>query len=481
MNKIKNIFVFGLSVLMVLFTSCKYGDTNIDPTRPADVGLDLILPTAETQAAFNNMASPARLAGIIMQHFSGFDAQQIDYEQYRIDENTLDNYWNFGAYGGVMKDCSVIIQKGTDAEQPHYVGIAKVLMANALGSVASIFGDAPYSEAFKGQEILKPTFDSQENLYNSVQSLLDEAIVELSKPAVVGGPADSNADLIFGGDADLWIATAHALKARYYMHLIKRDASASTKALAEIGMAFTSSSDQPDFVFDGAAAFSNPLAQFGVQRPNTLVMNTGFVDDYMLARFDPRGYTFSGFDYEFFLGQTVADGGIFWSVNDAPSPLISYTEIKLLEAEAEARSGDLAAANTSLTEAVSSNITYVDAVARIDALGGPGQDWADFYMSTIPDLTSLTQEQAIEAIMIEAYTALYGQAEVEVWTNYRRTGYPVLTPNPNGANGNNPSGIVPRRVPYTQNERVTNQANLDAAIANQGGALLDDDLWAFKN
>ena len=229
MKKIKNIYLIGLTLIMALFTSCDYGDENVDPTRPADVDLALILPTATTQAAFNQMASPNRLTGILMQHFSGFDAQQIDFEQYTIDENTLDNYWNFGLYGGVMKDCSVMIQKGTDEEQPHYVGIAKVLMANALGNATSIFGDAPYTDAFQGTASLKPTYDSQESLYASIQTLLDEAITELSKPAVGGGPSASS-DLIYGGDASKWIAAAHALKARYYMHLTKRDAGAQTKA-----------------------------------------------------------------------------------------------------------------------------------------------------------------------------------------------------------------------------------------------------------
>ena len=458
MKKIKNIYLIGLTLIMALFTSCDYGDENVDPTRPADVDLALILPAATTQAAFNQMASPNRLTGILMQHFSGFDAQQIDFEQYNINENTLDNYWNFGLYGGVMKDCSVMIQKGTDEEQPHYVGIAKVLMANALGNATSIFGDAPYSDAFQGTASLKPIYDSHESLYTSIQTLLDEAITELSKPAVGGGPSASS-DLIFGGDASKWIATAHALKARYYMHLTKRDGSAQTKALTEIALAFSSNADQPDFVFEAATAFSNPLAQFGEQRPNTLVINPGFAS---ILSGDPR-------DSEIQVGGQFYTGGsgLFWSSNDSPSPLISYAELKFLEAEAEARDGDFSAANLNLIAAVQSNMDYM------------GVDGAA-YIASLPDISGMTLDEAISAIIDESYIALYAQADLEVWTNYRRTGYPVLIPNPNGSNGNNPSGILPRRIIYPQNERITNEVSLDAAIAAQGGALLDDDLWAFK-
>jgi hypothetical protein len=223
------------------------------------------------------------------------------------------------------------------------------------------------------------------------------------------------------------------------------------------------------------------MAQFGVQRPNTLVFNTGFSDE-MYNRNDPRYYTFQS-GGAFFTAQTAAKGGLFWSVNNAPSPLISYTEVMFLKAEALARTNDMAGADAALNEAVTSNIDYVGAEAKIDDLSGTpglGAAYTAFYLGTIPNLTTLTQEAAIDAIMLEAYVGLYGQAEVEVWTNYRRTGYPALTPDPNGANGNDPSGVIPRRITYPQNERVTNKENLDAAKAAQGGALLDADLWAFK-
>ena len=485
MNKTKYIFVLGLSVFMTFFTSCKYGDTNVDPTRPADVNLNLILPTALAQASFNQMSGANRLTGILMQHFDGFDAQQIDYTIYNINENVLDNYWNFGLYGGVMKDAIVMMEKGVAEEQPYYVGIAKLLMANALGNTTSIFGDAPYSDAFKGTESLKPTYDTQEQVYGSIQTLLDEAIAELSKPAVGGGPASD--DLIFGGDASKWIATAHALKARYYMHLTKRDASAQTKALAEIGKSFTSNDDQPDFIFDASAAFSNPMAQFGDQRPNTLILNQGFVD-LLSDTNDPRDYLINS-GGQFYNGSP----GLFWSSNDSPSPLISFTEIKFMQSEALVRDGDFSGANTAMIEAIRSNMDYMDVVKHIDDLKltwvpNPGDTILvsgdsllnQVYMPTIPNITSMPLEKALETIMDQSYVALYGQAEVEVWTNYRRTGYPALIPNPDGSNGNNPSGVLPRRIPYPQNERITNEANLNAAKANQGGDLLDVDLWAFK-
>jgi hypothetical protein len=81
--------------------------------------------------------------------------------------------------------------------------------------------------------------------------------------------------------------------------------------------------------------------------------------------------------------------------------------------------------------------------------------------------------------MIEKYKAMYGQAPIQVWNDFRRTGFPALTPNPDGVNGNNPSGIVPRRLLYPITERQSNPIPYEEAIQAQGGHLLDDDIWVF--
>ena len=84
-----------------------------------------------------------------------------------------------------------------------------------------------------------------------------------------------------------------------------------------------------------------------------------------------------------------------------------------------------------------------------------------------------------EVVITEKYKSLYGNAPVEAWVDYRRTGYPELTPNPDAVPSLNPSGIIPRRFLYPISERITNEVNYEAAISGQGGHLQDDDLWAF--
>lgn len=68
-----------------------------------------------------------------------------------------------------------------EKQSPGHKGIADVLMVMNLSMVVDVWGDVPYSQAFGG-EVLRPAYDNQEQLYNTMLGLLDEAIVEFAKP-----------------------------------------------------------------------------------------------------------------------------------------------------------------------------------------------------------------------------------------------------------------------------------------------------------
>ncbi len=68
--------------------------------------------------------------------------------------------------------------------------------------------------------------------------------------------------------------------------------------------------------------------------------------------------------------------------------------------------------------------------------------------------------------------------ELECFANWRRTGYPVLTPT--NAPGNQTGGVIPRRFPYLQTERSNNKAAYEAALARQGADNLLTRVWWDK-
>lgn len=471
----RNLFLSFLALTLVI-TSCDLDEVNVDPSRPLSVNLNLILPAAIGQTAYNQMALPARQPGIVMQHFMGIDAQQVAYSaNYLFTENTFNNYWNFGIYGGVLKDGRDLIDIATEAGQPYYVGIGKILQAEAFGRLTASFGDIPFSDALLGTESLKPAFDTQEQVYDGVQRLLDEGIAELSKAAVAGGPAGD--DLFFGGDAAKWIMTAHALKARFLMHTTRRR-SVYTTVLSEIGQAFSTSADEPVFQWESAITSANPLAKFGIGRPNTLAIDTRF-GDAMVARADPRIGRYMNLkldgggnvdQYEF---HNSSNTDLIWAQNTSAIPFISIVELKFYEAEAQLMSGNEPAAQTALTEALDASMAQLgitDAAAIAT------------YKAAYADLSAgATTDDKLNIIITEAYYALYGQQEHTVWTNFKRTGFPALTPSATGGGGLNPSNSIPVRWLYPTGEDQTNQANVEAAKSRQGGALLDNNTWAFAN
>lgn len=463
----KNYFKGVLLALIGTFSSCDFGDTNIDPSALRDVPVNLILPAAEMQTARNLGSVGARVTGVIMQQFVGIDAQPLGYNTYLIDENALDDLWRTGLYAGAMKDCIDIIEKGKTRNIPHYTGIAKILLALNMGITTSFWGDVPYSDAFQGQANLRIAYDSQESIYAEIQRLLDEAIKDLNLPA--GELKPGTDDFIYKGNAALWIGTARALKARYYMHLTKRDTEAPAKALAALnGGTIFGNSVEAAFPFGELPTEANPIAFFGTERPNQLALGS-FMISLLDANSDPRKGKYgalSGGNYAVFVkGNT----NLFWAQNNSPMPLISYSELLFIQAEAHLRLGN-SIAETRYQQAIRANM---------ERLGIPEADITT-YLTAVGSINSLPFDQQLQKIVEQKYLALFGQGTLETWVDYRRTGYPGITPPADASESFNSSKIIPQRYLYPISERNTNSQNLEDAISRQGGHLLDNKLWAFQ-
>ena len=80
-------------------------------------------------------------------------------------------------------------------------------------------------------------------------------------------------------------------------------------------------------------------------------------------------------------------------------------------------------------------------------------------------------------IGVQKWISLFTQG-FEAWSEWRRTGYPNLTPALNAKTSN---GQIPRRVIYPQTEQSFNNAHLQSAITSQGGSdALNMRLWIDK-
>ena len=469
-----NQFLFLFLVGGLFLQACdSFEETNIAPSRPTEVPLNLIMPTMLTQAAYNQSANESRVAGIIMQYMAGIDAQQAAYQRYTIPAEVTNNYWRLGLYAGVLKDTDVMITQAQAEDAPYYEAIAEIISAMSYADAASMFGDIPYAEALQGGENLQPAYTPQLEVYAGIQSQLDRAITLLN-----GGPgtvAPGGDDLIFGGNPELWKQTAFALKARYLMHTINREPGNVGKILDILeNSAFQDAASQPNFFYGTSQTDNNPYAKFGQERPNTLItedanIGAGSFATRLIERNDPRAIRVfeenldaDGNGTGFYVYYNNTNPNLIWSRFDAVIPYISFTELQFLKAEAMERNGDDA------TDALK------DAIRASFALNELDVD-EDFIEATVGDDTDL------EEIITEAYVAYYAIAHLQAWTNYRRTGFPDLEVVDNPDDSFNPSGVIPERWLYPSSEINLNSANVQAAIDRQGGNLLDDELAAFAD
>nr|MCU0385536.1 SusD/RagB family nutrient-binding outer membrane lipoprotein [Flavihumibacter sp.] len=106
--------------------------------------------------------------------------------------------------------------------------------------VTDMNGSIPYSEAIKGRYEGKynPVFDSQEQLFTTWLSELNEAIATLSAAPTATEKSYGNSDVLYKGDWTKWIKLANTLKLRIAARYENQDAG-KTAAIAQEVMSNT--------------------------------------------------------------------------------------------------------------------------------------------------------------------------------------------------------------------------------------------------
>ncbi|NBC08179.1 MAG: SusD/RagB family nutrient-binding outer membrane lipoprotein [Bacteroidetes bacterium] len=435
-------------LVALLLAACNLEETNINPNDPTDVPVRVLLPTAMEETAENFSEEAAVIAGIFSQYFTGVDNRALTVEGYLLDEAfNMNPIWQ-DFYNGPLNSLNIIIEKAQAEEAPHYAGVAKVLLALNLGTAASLWGDIPYTEAFQGGANFSPAYDPQEEVYAQVQTLLDEAIQDLQASSTVS-PGDD--DVIYQGDLGLWEKAAYALKARFYMHTIKQDAQAPAKALAAMEQAFQSVGEGLVYPFGFTEAEQNPWFIYFKNTPYVEI--DPYFSNLLDELEDPRQ---DGFIRRSFGLERVGD---FYAAEDASVPILTYPELKILEAEARLRAGE-SGAEAALQDGVRAHIQEV--------AGNTPEEEINTYLDAQATLNG-DGEANLRTVLRQLYLVHFTQ--IEGWTDYRRTAFPELQPNADGDNPQNPGGDIPRRFIYPQNERLFNN-NFPAENPN-----LQDRFW----
>ncbi len=262
----------------------------------------------------------------------------------------------------VREKCS---EGGSEAGNYHTLGIAEILTAYNLASLTDAMGDVPWTEALQPGVVFAPVLDKQEDIYDDIFNLLDDAIANLEKTTIF--PSLGLQDLIYGGDIDLWKKFAYGLKARYTMRLSLK-APAYADVITFANQSFTASDEQAQFVYNGSTSQSPYYCMF---QDRDYYSASQSLHDKLVDRNDPR-------DAVFFMPHPSAGGSLVFAPNGtanqvqgtysisaistitAPTYLLSYHEIEFLKAEAYVRNGNLALADTALRKGVTAAFQKVN-------------------------------------------------------------------------------------------------------------------------
>tara|TARA_B100000678_G_scaffold101841_1_gene85018 strand:+ start:1169 stop:2584 length:1416 start_codon:yes stop_codon:yes gene_type:complete len=331
----KNIFSLILVGSMLMLTSCEIPtDLNDNPNEITLQDADAILFLNGAQLA-NIMIQNShlnRISGMFSGQLVGYTSLYSNIYGYSLSTVESNDEWN-GCYTGVLTNVRHIREIVPDDKL--LVGIAKVLEAHAVGTLAILMGDVPYSEVVS--EVEDPVFDSQVSVLDALTSLLDDAISDLGSTS--GRPEDY--DIYYNGDKDKWLAAAYTLKARYA--LIQSD---YTSALTAANMGISSSADDMNFIPRGEAEISEGDKNlFNAILSGSRTGDIGNNGSYLLELLNDSTANYRGNDktnetarHNYYkIDETSGEGNLGVIERFEPMPMVTYFENQMIKAEAAAR------------------------------------------------------------------------------------------------------------------------------------------------
>lgn len=206
--------IFLLSFIL-FFVSCGELVDNVDKNPNAltadQIVPSSVLPGAQVSNILVQCGHLMRISGLYSGQFVAYQSLYLNIYSYNLTAEESISTWE-RAYVNSLPNLRFIQQEASDDKLLS--GIAKILEANLMGTIASYHGNIPYAQAASA-EFPDPVFDSQVAVFNSLIQLLDSGISDLNS----GGSRSLSEDILFNGNASKWIAAANTLKARFYMYL----------------------------------------------------------------------------------------------------------------------------------------------------------------------------------------------------------------------------------------------------------------------
>lgn len=531
--------ILGLFLMVGLLPSCTkdFEQLNQNPNSPVNVpALNIFTNAVQT--------SVDRQFGGWMQHtYLGVWSQQWCKIQY-IDEDRYmprDMSAEFqNPYVRDIKNLTIVIKKATAEKNDRLLAAAKIMRAWSFMYLTDIWGDIPYTEAMQGFSetgTLTPKYDTQASIYADLLIQLEEANVLLS--GVTGTSVSfGSADLIYGGDPDMWRKFANSLKLR----LLNRaagtpwsftynmaggtqvttapGAAALSTADAQIGAIlaspstypiFTSNDDNATLVYPGLP-YRNPIFNTLYARQDQAISET--MVDWLKARTDPRLHVYGqptpnsvnadkvtpydSLKYVGFQNGRKITAASFPAISllgvpvayteTAPAYVMCYDEIQFIIAEYQKRKGNDAAAQAAYEEGIVASMErwgLSDGGTVTPSWGTKAIVNGDFEYDV--DLTAYLANPAVawggtdahkyQLICEQRWAGMFGQG-VQAYCEIRRTGFPERIFEYELEGAYYPNLGLPIRVQYALSEDTYNTDNVSKSRTDQGIEMTNEGMFS---
>jgi hypothetical protein len=350
------LIILATSVLALNGCGKEYFDElSTNPNQVSVATLPALLSTSTSKAGLNTFTVGSNTSTYVQYTANPVAASASDIYE------TIDHTGMWDALYFAMADVNQMKKLAVSQGSSEYLGVANVLMAYNLMLVNNLWGAAPYSEAFNPSNFT-PKYDTDQAVYATTLSLIDEAITELGKTTSTIKLAAAS-DLIHAGDRTRWLRTAHALRARLLIKVSKTTTYNAAAVLTAVGNSYTSNADDA-----GMATFVLRNNWATVSRNNAALSLGGWLSEQFIDHLN--GKTYGLFDprirritdvtvvpgnptYPPYIGtvngagnrlnpphnNTIKDENYIsfnspWTSDTAPILIMTFAELKFIEAEA---------------------------------------------------------------------------------------------------------------------------------------------------
>jgi len=510
----KNIttYITGAFLVLAFLVSCDEGfdDLNTDKVRLVSIDPTYQLNTAIIEGApgyGNNLTYQVTIVRQMITPFAGVGTGANLNQDNRAATLFL---WNDGYRNTIKNLVDGIAAIADDPEKTNLLSMLRIWRAHQFIILTDTYGDIPYFEAGKGflEQVPFPAYTPQEQIYDDLLKELDEASAALNPSRDVVNQEIMYAGAGIGDNILAWKRLGYSLLLRAAMRLSKVNAAKAQEFTAKAIAGGIMTSNEDNALVRHDASFRNEMGTNlnGGQAP-FYYLDKEFVD-FMQSNDDPRLTAIAvrylgsdseggqipenanrdpdvqigmpqGFDNTTIAPQIATDGvaSLFdysqldrtrLGAPEAPSFYVTYSETLLLQAEAIVRGWASGDANAVYQNAIRAHMEQL-----ADWPGATTISEAEIvdYLST----HSLTPGMELEQINNQYWMSSFLNGS-ESWANFRRSGFPVVLPNPYPGGELKTEDFI-RRLTYPDGEKTVNSANLQEAVGRQGPDNLESRVW----